>query len=186
MSGKKAIRSEKLEEFCWKLKFSVEPVVYDFFEVQFEWGLRHGDCLNLSVKDALYVLQHGQIHLGEQKTGKSRCCSLNSVVEEIFRRRISGATLWDGMVHRVNYAKKLKMVAEQCGIDPGTISTHSVRKTFATCLRDEGVSIEKISEQMEHSSIAITRRYAGFDDEEKFLLTSAPRVRGQKVAVKVA
>ena len=95
-------------------------------------------------------------------------------------------SLWSGMVHRVNYAKKLKAVAVLCGIDPGTISTHSVRKTFATCLRDEGVSIEKISEQMEHSSIAITRRYAGFDDEEKFLLTSAPRVRGQKVSVKVA
>jgi integrase len=166
MSGKLPVEGEKLAEFRYRLKFSVDEVIYDFFEIQLQFGLRFADCESLSIAQARYCLRHGTIDILEQKTGKVRKCDSNEVVDEIFRRRVGGKTLWSGMVHRTTYAAKLKMVAVACGLDPARISTHSVRKSFAVAKRDAGVPIELISEQMLHDSVETTRIYCGFNEKK--------------------
>lgn len=166
MSGKLPVEGEKLAEFRYRLKFSVDQVIYDFYEIQLQFGLRFADCEALTIAQARYCLRHGTIDILEQKTSKMRQCDSNEVVNEIFSRRIKGATLWDGFVHRTTYANKLKTVAEQCGLDPKRISTHSVRKSFAVAKRDAGVPIELISEQMLHDSVETTRIYCGFNEKK--------------------
>ena len=145
------------------------------------FGLRIGDLLSLTWKDILGV---DEIVLRERKTGKRRVIR----VGRAFGRHILrchrdmgirddsapcflsryGKVLSVQMVNRI-----LKRVRVRYRIPVRNFSTHSFRKTWARKIYEnelkEGrgeMALLKLSELMNHSSPAITRRYIGLRQEE--------------------
>lgn len=149
----------------------------EFAELQMQFGLRFGDCANFTVKSARELCAYGKISLIEEKTSKARLCSLNPTVERIIMLYLHDdmadeSVLWPIRITLETYNRKLKNVARELGLDASKISSHTLRKTFAYQLRTEfGVDIARISEQMNHVSIEVTRLYCGLVDEDKLSLT---------------
>lgn len=151
----------------------------DFAKVQYQWGLRFGDCATITHDDYRYLLAHGCVFLNESKTGKERPLSGNSVVMDVLSKyfnadSLGNSVIWGKRIIRETYNLKLKQAAEIVGLDSDSISSHTLRKSFGYHLRQKGVSLDSISEHYGHSNTAITRRYAGLDVQDKLLLTAVP------------
>lgn len=150
----------------------------DFAIVQFQWGLRFGDCAAITHGQVRQALQHGYVELCEGKTKKMRPCSLNDRVRDVFMLYHDASAdpdscIWSKKIVRETYNLKLKEVALMLGLDANKISSHSLRKSFAYLLRVEhDVSVSDISEQMGHSSTEITLRYCGLELDKKLRLTT--------------
>ena len=150
----------------------------DFAIVQFQWGLRFGDCAAITHGDARRALDHGYVELCEGKTKKMRPCSLNDRVRTVLMMYYDAGAdpdscVWPKKIVRETYNLKLKEVALMLGLDATKISSHSLRKSFAYLLRVEhDVSVSDISEQMGHSSTEITLRYCGLELDKKLRLTT--------------
>ena len=66
-------------------------------------------------------------------------------------------------VHRIN--KQMKKIVAELGINKN-VTTYFARHSFATILKNSGVSTEFISEALGHSSLSTTKTYfAGFEEE---------------------
>ena len=66
-------------------------------------------------------------------------------------------------VHLIN--EHMKKIAVDLGINKN-VTTYFARHSFATILKNSGVSTEFISEALGHSSLSTTKNYlAGFEEE---------------------
>ena len=150
----------------------------DFAMVQFQWGLRFGDCANITHGDVRRLMRFGYVELVEGKTHKKRACSANDKVLSAFmvyyrEGAADDDVIWPKKIVRETYNLKLKEVAIVLGLDESKISSHSLRKSFAYLLRVEhDVEVADISEQMGHSSTTMTLRYCGLELDKKLKLTT--------------
>ena len=72
-----------------------------------------------------------------------------------------------------NVNKHMKRIAKELGLNKA-VTTYFARHSFATVLRNSGVSTEFISEALGHSSMKTTQSYlAGFEQETIHKITDA-------------
>ena len=142
-------------------------------------GLRISDLLSLRWSQVL----SDEFIINEKKTGKARRISINkdlrAHVEDCYTAlRVTNAsqpifTNRAGKVISVQMInRRLKGIKVKYNLK-GNISTHSLRKTFARTIWERqnangngDVSLVYLSQLLNHSSLAITRRYLGIQQQE--------------------
>ncbi|MGH1805779.1 tyrosine-type recombinase/integrase [Enterococcus gallinarum] len=136
-------------------------------------GLRISDILNLKVSD---VKNKIQTEIIEIKTGKKRTVHLKSLTSNIIdylNTEHDGKSEWlfpsptDNTKHLAShqYYKILQKVANNLGLD--YIGTHTLRKTFSYFfLKQNKGDIVTLMKILNHSSQAVTLRYAGIEEED--------------------
>lgn len=145
-------------------------------------SLRIGDLLGLKwgeVYDFKEEKYRGHITLTEQKTGKRNRIALNSIAKEALEMLRSAALPTGGEeyifksrvgtnqpIGRVSAYKIIKNAVGDLGFE-GTISCHSLRKTFGYHAWKKGVPPALIMSIYNHSSIEITKRYLSIDQDDK-------------------
>ena len=155
---------------------------YTLFTLGVNTSLRIGDLLALTWGD-VYQFESGRfrdhIVLTEQKTGKHNQIALNREAvkalkllkglqgkigpkEYIFRSREGG----NRHIDRTQAFHIIKNAAVDLQIS-GTISCHSLRKTFGYHAWKDGVPPALIMSIYNHSSLEITKRYLSIDQDDK-------------------
>ncbi|MEQ7140120.1 tyrosine-type recombinase/integrase [Enterococcus casseliflavus] len=136
-------------------------------------GLRISDILNLKVSD---VKNKTQTEIIEIKTGKKRTLHLKSLTSNIIdylNTEHSAESEWlfpsptDSSRHLAShqYYKILQKIADNLGLD--YIGTHTLRKTFSYFfLKKNKGDIATLMKILNHSSQAVTLRYAGIEEED--------------------
>ena len=145
------------------------------------FGLRISDLLTLTWED---VLKKEKLALRERKTGKRRVILINQSFQGHIRRCCKALHVKDlseycflnrygKVISRQMVNRKLKWYKVKYRMPIGNFSTHTFRKTWARKIYEnelkEGrgeMALLKLSELMNHSSPAITRRYIGLRQEE--------------------
>lgn len=134
-------------------------------------GLRIGDILSLRLCDIIKDGTRYHFNITEQKTGKKRNftvpASVYAYLSEYCRKyEIAEDTTIFPISERA-VQKHLAKVCDYLGYGYEHIGTHSFRKMFAsTAYENSGKDIELVSRLLQHSSVAITRRYIGISDEK--------------------
>ncbi|EGO5859258.1 tyrosine-type recombinase/integrase [Enterococcus thailandicus] len=136
-------------------------------------GLRISDILNLKVSD---VKNKIQTEIVEIKTGKKRTVHLKSLTSNIIdylNTEHDGESEWlfpsptdsSRQLASHQYYKILQKVANNLGLD--YIGTHTLRKTFSYFfLKQNKGDIVTLMKILNHSSQALTLRYAGIEEED--------------------
>ncbi|EGP4821830.1 TPA: tyrosine-type recombinase/integrase [Enterococcus faecium] len=136
-------------------------------------GLRISDILNLKVSD---VKNKIQTEIVEIKTGKKRTVHLKSLTSNIIdylNTEHDAESEWlfpsptDNTKHLAShqYYKILQRVADNLNLD--YIGTHTLRKTFSYFfLKQNKGDIVTLMKILNHSSQAVTLRYAGIEEED--------------------
>ena len=122
-------------------------------------------------------LAGGQMTATESKTGKRVQFELNAGVysevkkfidfykigphEFIFRKTRSSK---DAITRKTAWLR-IKALAREAGIEY-SVGAHSLRKSYARWLYDDGMDIHKVSRLLQHSSEETTRTYIGLTDTE--------------------
>lgn len=145
-------------------------------------SLRIGDLLGLTWEDVYDFKKRqyrGHISLTEQKTGKKNIIALNKEAKSalkalensldalepdqyIFKSRVGK----NQPIGRVTAYKIIQEAVEDLNLE-GTISCHSLRKTFGYHAWKKGVPPALIMSIYNHSSIEITKRYLSIDQDDK-------------------
>ena len=151
-------------------------------------ALRISDLLRLrwrDVYDEMHDTIRRHIFLVESKTGKASCIFVNAHIREALlayrkslctdgvmteQREVGGQFLFCGKdgspISRVQAYRIIRKAAEQCQL-PGTISPHSMRKTFGYHAWKQGIPPVLLMEIYHHSSFTITKRYLGIDQDDR-------------------
>ena len=122
---------------------------------------------------------------GRVKNRKSSCIFVNAHIREALlayrkslctdgvmteQREVGGQFLFCGKdgspISRVQAYRIIRKAAEQCQL-PGTISPHSMRKTFGYHAWKQGIPPVLLMEIYHHSSFTITKRYLGIDQDDR-------------------
>jgi len=146
-------------------------------------ALRVSDMLKLRWKDVYDTerrnfLKH--ITLIEQKTGKISRIYINESLLGLlmeYKECIFGETEPEGgeyllkgraenHLSRAQAYRIVKKAAAGCGIY-GTISPHSLRKTFGYCACKAGVEPVMLMSIFNHSSFDVTKRYLGIEQDDR-------------------
>jgi len=161
-------------------KTAVRNLCYFIFGIN--TGLRGRDILNIRIEEmglpidqeGNFIIQEGHsFPIREGKTGKRRDIYINAAMAEILNEWLELRRHHDGyLVCSVRntaqmkpgyFQKTLKEIGEALGIE---LSVRIMRKTWARAVFDANVDIEIISQCLNHSSTAITRRYIGLDRDD--------------------
>lgn len=155
---------------------------YTMVTVALNTSLRIGDLLGLTWGD-VYNSKTGRfrehIILTEQKTGKRNTIALNKEAiqslrqlqdtlpdpgpdEYIFKSRVGN----NQPIVRSYAFRIIKQAVSDLNLE-GTISCHSLRKTFGYHAWKKGVPPALIMSIYNHSSIEITKRYLSIDQDDK-------------------
>lgn len=146
---------------------------YLIMTIGIKTGLRISDILNLKVSD---VKNKTQAEIIEIKTGKKRTLHLKSLTSNIIdylNTEHSAESEWlfpsptDSSRHLAShqYYKILQKIADNLGLD--YIGTHTLRKTFSYFfLKQNKGDIVTLMKILNHSSQAVTLRYAGIEEED--------------------
>jgi integrase/recombinase XerD len=73
----------------------------------------------------------------------------------------------DNHTSRQVFAKFLKDVCERSGVDPSSVSPHTIRHSVATSLLKNGADLRFIQEFLGHSDIATTQIYTHLTSSKK-------------------
>lgn len=144
-------------------------------------GLRISDILPLKLGDVKddQGNPRGYVYITEKKTHKQRKIVLNSEVKKALQIYFTKSNKYDldsylftsGTSNENKPITKTMawyLVNKWCrtvGIIE-RVGTHSLRKTLGYQMRKSGIAIEVIQEMLGHSSVAITSRYIGINQEE--------------------
>lgn len=149
-------------------------------------ALRISDLLRLTWDD-VYDFEakafRTHITVTEKKTGKRKSVALNKGTITALRLLLPhrrGAFLFPNnrknlaAISRVQAYRVIRAAAEAVGI-AGTISCHSLRKTFGYHAWKNGVAAVLLMDIYNHSSYTVTRRYLGIsqDDRDRVYLAMA-------------
>lgn len=119
-----------------------------------------------------------QLKVIEQKTGKTKCIALNKgVIRALQLYRTSpkaerGRYLFESnrknreAISRIQAYRIVRAAVQAVGVT-GTISCHSLRKTFGYHAWKAGVSPVVIMDIYNHTSFAVTRRYLGVSQDDR-------------------
>jgi len=176
------IRSEnQIKQIRGNLYRQKNPRDYLIFVFGINSGLRIGDILSLKledVKDSQGNLKD-YLDIKEQKTGKTRKVFFNKQIKEALNYYLkkSGIFNLDQYLFTNEKSKKNKPITrirayqlinkwcKDVGLDC-KVGGHTLRKTFGYHMRMQGVSIERISNLLNHRNIKVTFRYIGINDDE--------------------
>jgi len=157
------------------------PRDYLLFVFGINSGLRIGDILSLKladVKDSKGNLKDC-LSIKEQKTGKTRKVFFNKQIKEAINYYLKKTKLFDldrylfisekskenKPITRIRAYQLINKWCRDVGIN-FKVGGHTLRKSFGYHLRMQGVSIERISNLLNHKNIKVTFRYIGIDDDE--------------------
>lgn len=147
-------------------------------------GLRASDLLSLTwdkLLDSNGEVTTEPVTIVEKKTNKKRTFILNAACQKALRTYIDSKRLKDfssfcflsnkgGTLEVRSYCKILKMASRELGFKYN-VGTHSMRKTFAyhqiIAHRNDALFLTQLQKLLNHSSPAITLRYAGITAEEE-------------------
>jgi integrase len=140
-------------------------------------GLRVSDVVKLKVSDV--VGKDGRIKkrvtITEQKTHKKKEFKITKQLRKILKIYIThlksadeiflfpSAKAKKGHLTRQSVYNIINRAGASLGME---ISCHSLRKTFGYTLWENGIKLETIQKIFNHSSVKITMRYIGLDDDE--------------------
>lgn len=136
--------------------------VRDIAVFQASTGLSYVDMAHLSTED-LKTSRSGSFYLKgrRQKTGTEYVAPILPEGLEILRRYGS----FPDIISNQRYNCYLKELATLCHIDK-TLTTHTMRRTYATRLLNEGVRAEVVAKALGHTKPDITlKHYAKLEDE---------------------
>ncbi|MBA7513950.1 Tyrosine recombinase XerC [subsurface metagenome] len=176
------IRSEnRIKQIRGNLYRQKNPRDYLLFVFGINSGLRIGDILSLRLEDVKDGQGNLKDHLDirEQKTGKTRRVFFNKQIKEALNNYLekTGIFKLDRYLFTNEKSKKNKPITRirayqlinswcrEVGIKH-KVGGHTLRKTFGYHLRMQGVSIERISNLLNHRNIKVTFRYIGINDDE--------------------
>jgi integrase len=160
---------EKAEE--WKMSLFVAVSIF--------FGLRVSDTLSLTWEQ---ILGKDEIEIVEKKTKKVRKIKINSQLSSHIQNcyeHIKPEKLFDPILlsqkgsvfslQRLNVVMKEWKVKYKLNVK--NFSCHSLRKSFGRQIYNQSgenaeLALVKLSEILNHSSVAITRRYLGLRQEE--------------------
>jgi integrase len=143
-------------------------------------GLRAGDMLTLRWRD---LVSHQSLSIIEQKTGKRRDITLNTNLQNLVAsiyttlnsppvdHFIMGSNRSKGTapISIQYYNREISEVFYQYGIRTQNPSSHTFRKTFGLRVFETNNRTEEalivLSQIFNHSSISITRRYIGLQQQ---------------------
>ncbi|MBA7541134.1 Tyrosine recombinase XerC [subsurface metagenome] len=176
------IRSEnRIKQIRGNLYRQKNPRDYLLFVFGINSGLRIGDILSLRLGD----VKNNQgdlkdyLDIKEQKTGKTRKVFFNSQIKEALTHYLKKTGIFDlnqclftnekskknKPITRVRAYQLINEWCREVGIRH-KVGGHTLRKTFGYHLRMQGISIERISNLLNHRNIKVTFRYIGIDDDE--------------------
>ena len=145
------------------------------------FGLRVSDLLSLTWNQ---ILTGEEFAIYEQKTGKRRVIRINSGfqahVQDCFNalgvkdaEECCFLNRYGGLISLQMINRHLKAIKVKYQLRINNFSTHSLRKTWARRVYENenaqgrgDMALLKLSELMNHSSPAITRRYIGLRQQE--------------------
>jgi len=176
------IRSEnQIKQIKGNLYRQKNPRDYLIFVFGINSGLRIGDILSLKLAD---VKDHkgntkDYLTIKEQKTGKTRKVFFNKQIKEAINYYLKKTNLFDldrylftnekskenKPISRVRAYQLINKWCKDVGLDC-KVGGHTLRKTFGYHMRMQGVSIERISNLLNHRNIKVTFRYIGINDDE--------------------
>lgn len=142
------------------------------------WGeaaaLRRSHCLlledKLHIKESLSEVG-GKLHFGPPKSNKPRWVSIPGfltelIAEHLYRQPDGNAdamafTSSTGLPlrHSNFYSRIWKPAVQEAGL-PTHLRIHDLRHTAAAFMIDEGAHLELVRQQLGHSSITVTQKYA--------------------------
>lgn len=139
-------------------------------------GLRTQDILNLKVKD---VRDKYRIHFQEGKTKKKKIIEIHPNLQKDFaeytRDKDDEEYLFksqmpnrDGSERPLSREQAFRRL-QKAGVDSGAnvqLSGHTLRKTFCYHSFKNGTPLSVLSELLNHSSEAVTRRYIGLSQQD--------------------
>ena len=144
-------------------------------------GLRISDVLKLKHTDLGGLNVGDEIHLNEQKTGKSRTITINNEVYSAYQKLLEMLKQNGKYDHNsfvfvsqkgtvFSYKSIDRLLKEIFRNKKLQISSHSLRKSFARRFYEQNNrsehSLVLIGEAFNHSSLSITKRYLGLRKEE--------------------
>ena len=149
------------------------------FKIAINIGMRVNDLLSITWSDIFKADTHkfnSYFVPKEQKTKKVRQIFINdafkAAVKEYLKYvpdvKLEGYVFTNRQGNRLSDAsvdKMLKMLEKELNLE--NLSTHSLRKTFAYHLYMQTNDISLVQEILQHSSVAVTRRYLGLTQEVK-------------------
>lgn len=155
------------------------------FSIGISSALRASDFLRIQVKDlfTIFWTPREWFEIKEKKTGKISRIAITPKVKDTLV--LYAKTFPNILIERENYvffAKKsfplgskhigriqswriIQNLCHNAWLE-GSFWNHSTRKTWATQARKASIPIELIQHRLNHSSLAITKRYLGISDEE--------------------
>ena len=149
------------------------------FKIAINIGLRVNDLLSITWSDIFKADTHkfnSYFVPKEQKTKKIRQIFINeafrSAVKEYLKYvpdvKLEGYVFTNRQGNRLSDAsvdKLMKLLEKEIGLE--NLSTHSLRKTFAYHMYMQTQDLSLVQEILQHSSVAVTRRYLGISQEVK-------------------
>lgn len=158
------------------------PRNFVLITISLNTALRISDVLSLRWKDVYNTGEQrfrSHILLKEQKTDKISRIYINKSIrhalsqyrEELPDEQCSEECyLFTGKngqaLSRAQAYRIVRKAAQQCGIS-GTISPHSLRKTFGYFAWKSGVPPAMLMSIFNHSSFSVTRRYLGIEQDDR-------------------
>lgn len=176
------IRSEnQIKQIKGNLYRQKNPRDYLLFVFGINSGLRIGDILSLNLVD---VKDHkgnlrDYLTIKEQKTGKTRKVFFNKQIKEALNYYIKKTGIFNldqylftnekskenKPITRIRAYQLINKWCKDVGLNC-KVGGHTLRKTFGYHMRMQGVSIERISNLLNHRNIKVTFRYIGINDDE--------------------
>ena len=149
------------------------------FKISINIGMRVNDLLSITWSDIFKpeTRQFKQYFVPkEQKTKKVRQIFINdafrAAVKEYLKYvpniKLEGYVFTNRQGNRLSDAsvdKLMKLLEKE--LDIPNLSTHSLRKTFAYHMYMQTQDLSLVQEILQHSSVAVTRRYLGISQEVK-------------------
>lgn len=176
------IRSEnQIKQIKGNLYRQKNPRDYLLFVFGINSGLRIGDILSLKLADVKDYKGNTKDYLTikEQKTGKTRKVFFNKQIKEALAYYLKKTGIFNldqylftnekskenKPITRIRAYQLINKWCKDVGLDC-KVGGHTLRKTFGYHMRMQGVSIERISNLLNHRNIKVTFRYIGIDDDE--------------------
>ena len=150
------------------------------FKIGINTGLRVNDLLSIEWKDIFKPGTHqfnGYFVPKEQKTKKVRQIFINDSFKAAVKEYLKyvpdtdtsqGYVFTNRKGNRLSDAsvdKMLKLLEKELNLE--NLSTHSLRKTFAYHMYMQTQDLSLVQEILQHSSVAVTRRYLGISQDVK-------------------
>jgi len=170
----RSLSLEESESLLYALK-QRSTDIHDICLLSLNAGLRFGEVATLKWGDV--DIFSGRGHLKDTKSNKNRQFFLTEEVKTMFAQRQPETATPDQLVFPDQNGKPMQKISKTFGrvVDPmfnscvedrrERVVFHTLRRTFATWLLNQGTSIYHIQKLLGHASITTTTRYLDADSD---------------------